>query len=76
MQNASKLNYLALRLYESQASTSTIARLSTTSSRTPTAHQISAALFALNSLHCGGCVLTDEVGLGKTIEAALVISQL
>ncbi|KOO57552.1 hypothetical protein WH43_13625 [Rheinheimera sp. KL1] len=76
MHNVFKLNYLALRLSESQTSTTTIARLFTTSTRTPTAHQISSALFALNSLRCGGCVLADEVGLGKTIEAALVISQL
>jgi ERCC4-related helicase len=76
MHNVFKLNYLALRLSESQTSTTTVSRLFTTSTRTPTAHQISAALFALNSLRCGGCVLADEVGLGKTIEAALVISQL
>lgn len=76
MHNVFKLNYLALRLSESQTSTTIVSRLFTTSTRTPTAHQISSALFALNSLRCGGCVLADEVGLGKTIEAALVISQL
>jgi superfamily II DNA or RNA helicase len=39
-------------------------------------HQVEAAAFALDSLRRGGCVLADEVGLGKTIEAGLVLSQL
>jgi superfamily II DNA or RNA helicase len=39
-------------------------------------HQIEAAAFALSSLPTGGCVLADEVGLGKTIEAGLVMAQL
>ncbi len=39
-------------------------------------HQIEAAAFALGSLPTGGCVLADEVGLGKTIEAGLVLAQL
>ncbi|MBI3182221.1 MAG: DEAD/DEAH box helicase [Myxococcales bacterium] len=39
-------------------------------------HQIEAAVFALDSLTRGGCLLADEVGLGKTIEAALVMAQL
>jgi ERCC4-related helicase len=38
-------------------------------------HQINAALFALNNPLSQGVVLADEVGLGKTIEAGLVISQ-
>ena len=38
-------------------------------------HQIEAALFAFRSPLSKGAVLADEVGLGKTIEAALVISQ-
>jgi|694.fasta_scaffold54940_2 adenine-specific DNA-methyltransferase len=38
-------------------------------------HQIDAALFALRSPLGHGVVLADEVGLGKTIEAGLVISQ-
>src|SRR5687767_13941173 len=39
-------------------------------------HQVEAAAFALDSLSRGGCVLADEVGLGKTIEAGLVMAQL
>ncbi len=38
-------------------------------------HQVEAALFALQSPLSSGTILADEVGLGKTIEAALVISQ-
>ena len=41
----------------------------------PTPHQIDAVIFALRRLHEGGCILADEVGLGKTIEAGLVIAQ-
>lgn len=39
-------------------------------------HQIEASLFALRSPLSKGVVLADEVGLGKTIEAALVLCQL
>lgn len=38
-------------------------------------HQIEAALFAFRSPLSGGAILADEVGLGKTIEAGLLISQ-
>ncbi|WP_286262236.1 SNF2-related protein [Thalassotalea atypica] len=38
-------------------------------------HQINAALFALSNPLSKGVVLADEVGLGKTIEAGLVLSQ-
>ena len=38
-------------------------------------HQVEGALFALRSPFNNGVLLADEVGLGKTIEAALVISQ-
>lgn len=38
-------------------------------------HQIDAALFAFSSPLSKGVVLADEVGLGKTIEAGLVICQ-
>lgn len=39
-------------------------------------HQIEAAAFALSALPTGGAVLADEVGLGKTVEAGLVLAQL
>ncbi len=39
-------------------------------------HQIDAALFALQNPLNKGVILADEVGLGQTIEAALVIGQL
>ena len=39
-------------------------------------HQIEAFTFALSSLELGGAILADEVGLGKTIEAGLVIKYL
>lgn len=41
----------------------------------PKPHQIDAALFALNTPHLPGVLLADEVGLGKTIEAGIVITQ-
>src|ERR1700704_4658425 len=42
----------------------------------PNPHQIDAVIFALERIPDGGCILADEVGLGKTIEAGLVIAQL
>ena len=38
-------------------------------------HQIDATLFALRSPLSSGVLLADEVGLGKTIEAAIVIAE-
>jgi superfamily II DNA or RNA helicase len=38
-------------------------------------HQIEAALFAFRSPLSQGAILADEVGLGKTIEAGLLLSQ-
>ncbi len=38
-------------------------------------HQIEAAMFALNSPLSKGAILADEVGLGKTIEAGIVLCQ-
>lgn len=38
-------------------------------------HQLEAALFAFKSPLSKGAILADEVGLGKTIEAGLVLSQ-
>jgi len=42
----------------------------------PNPHQIDAVVFALARIPEGGCILADEVGLGKTIEAGLIVSQL
>ena len=42
----------------------------------PNPHQVDAVMFALGRLTEGGCILADEVGLGKTIEAGLVLAQL
>jgi len=39
-------------------------------------YQIHAALYAFNSPLSRGAILADEVGLGKTIEAGIIISQL
>lgn len=41
----------------------------------PKPHQIDAALFALQTPFLKGVILADEVGLGKTIEAGLVITE-
>lgn len=38
-------------------------------------HQLDAALFAFESPLSRGALLADKVGLGKTIEAGLIISQ-
>jgi hypothetical protein len=42
----------------------------------PNPHQVDAVIFALSRVREGGCILADEVGLGKTIEAGLVMAQL
>lgn len=42
---------------------------------TPMPHQINAALFAFKSPLSKGAILADEVGLGKTIEAGIILSQ-
>src|SRR5580700_8292621 len=38
-------------------------------------HQIDAALFAFRSPFSKGAILADEVGLGKTIEAGILLAQ-
>lgn len=38
-------------------------------------HQVDAALFAFRSPLSKGAILADEVGLGKTIEAGILLSQ-
>lgn len=42
----------------------------------PHPHQVEAALFAFQSPLSRGVLLADEVGLGKTIEAGLVIDRI
>ncbi len=39
-------------------------------------HQVEAALFALQSPLSKGAILADEVGLGKTIEAGILLAQM
>lgn len=39
-------------------------------------HQVDAALFAFRSPLSRGAILADEVGLGKTIEAGIILSQI
>lgn len=39
-------------------------------------HQIEAYVFSLAAMKNGGAILADEVGLGKTIEAGLVVKHL
>lgn len=43
---------------------------------TLTPHQIESALFAFKSPLTKGTILADEVGLGKTIEAGIVLAQM
>ncbi len=38
-------------------------------------HQVEASLFAFNSPLSNGVILADEVGLGKTIEAGMIMCQ-
>lgn len=42
----------------------------------PNPHQVEAVGFALSRLEHGGALLCDEVGLGKTIETGLLLTQL
>ena len=39
-------------------------------------HQVDAAMFAFRNPIAGGVILADEVGLGKTIETGLILSQM
>lgn len=68
-----------LSRFESKKSGNNIDRISMTllnSKIKLTPHQIDAALFAFKSPISNGVLLADEVGLGKTIEAGIIIAQL
>ena len=68
-----------INFLDSKHSGSTIDRISMTlfnSKIKLTPHQIDAALFAFKSPISKGVLLADEVGLGKTIEAGIIIAQL
>jgi ERCC4-related helicase len=70
-QRAYLANWLTLPRAEEQSLIRTIA--SAKVDMNP--HQVDAALFALHSPLSKGVLLADEVGLGKTIEASLVLAQ-
>lgn len=70
-QRAYLAHWLSLSRGDEQALTQTMA--SARVDMNP--HQVDAALFALRSPLSRGALLADEVGLGKTIEASLVLAQ-
>ena len=67
--------YLAHRITLEGVDDDAFAKTLTTARVDMNPHQVDAALFALESPLNRGVILADEVGLGKTIEAALVIAQ-
>jgi ERCC4-related helicase len=71
----SKLWATKLTLKEPSDSIGKIGRAITTAKVDLNPHQVDAALFASRSPLSKGVILADEVGLGKTIEAGIVISQ-
>lgn len=66
-------NYLSRRLPANDLSKLTASLQDAQVDLTP--HQIEAALFAFQSPLSKGAILADEVGLGKTIEAGIILSQ-
>lgn len=67
--------YLAHRITLEGVDDDAFAKALTTARVDMNPHQVDAALFALESPLAKGVILADEVGLGKTIEASLVIAQ-
>jgi SNF2 family DNA or RNA helicase len=67
--------FLAHRLTLTGWGTEAFARSLSTAKVEMMPHQVDAALYALRSPLAKGAILADEVGLGKTIEAGLVIAQ-
>ncbi len=66
-------NYLSRRLPANDVAKLTASLQDARVDLTP--HQIEAALFAFQSPLSKGAILADEVGLGKTIEAGIILSQ-
>ena len=67
--------YMAHRITLQGTDDDAFAKAFTTARVDMNPHQVDAALFALASPLTKGVILADEVGLGKTIEAGLVIAQ-
>jgi len=67
--------YLAYSLTLAQAEEQKLTRTIAAAKVDMNPHQVDAALFALHSPLSKGVLLADEVGLGKTIEASLVLAQ-
>jgi superfamily II DNA or RNA helicase len=67
--------YLAHRITLEGVDDDALARSLSTARVQLNPHQVDAALFALQPPVPRGAILADEVGLGKTIEASLVIAQ-
>jgi SNF2 family DNA or RNA helicase len=67
--------YLANRITLEGVSDDAFAKSLSTARVEMNPHQVDAALFALQPPIPRGAILADEVGLGKTIEASLVIAQ-
>ncbi len=70
-----QLNYFAYYLTLDGTAEENISRSLASSRVDMNPHQVEGALFALRSPLSQGVILADEVGLGKTIEASLVIAQ-
>jgi ERCC4-related helicase len=67
--------YLATRIMLEGRSEDAFAKNLSTARVETKPHQVDAALFGLHSPLSKGIILADEVGLGKTIEASLIIAQ-
>lgn len=75
--NAYQAKYYAYELQRSYANdhVGKLAGLLFDAQVEPKPHQIDAALFVLQTPYLPGVILADEVGLGKTIEAGIVVTQ-
>ena len=77
MNTSYNASYLANQILLNRPSSSIDSLISTIASAKVdlNPHQVDAALFAFHSPLSNGALLADEVGLGKTIEAGIVIAQ-